>query len=60
MPVVLTFLITNMAHLIILTPGGGASTHSPSVLQPPWPNLGPAAGFKNLIAQRSPARLILH
>jgi hypothetical protein len=40
-PIVLTLLTSNMALLAILTPGG-VSTHSPSVLQPPWPNLEPA------------------
>ena len=59
LPIVLTFLITNMALLAILTPGG-ASTHSPTVLWPSWPNLEPAVGFKAYLAQRSTARLILH
>ena len=36
-----------MVLLTILTLGG-ASMHSPSVLLPSWPNLEPAAGFKNL------------
>jgi hypothetical protein len=46
-PIVRTFLISNMTPLAILTLGG-VSLHSPSVLLPSWPNLAPDAGFKNL------------
>ena len=44
-PIALAFLITSMVLLAILTPGG-ASTRPSSVRQPPWSDLGPAAGFK--------------